>query len=125
MLDLVLLALQQLLGEVVIDPDAEVQARLRGVTLQARTPNTATTIARLRRDLEQVRRRGYAYDDEELEAGLRCIGAPIYDGAGRPAAALGISGPATRINAETVEQLAPKVLAAAAEVSARLTMPPR
>lgn len=104
-------------------PAAEVQTRLHGVTLQARTVHTVTTIARLHHDLEAVRRQGYAYDDQELEIGLRCIGAPIYDGAGRPLAAISISGPAARINAETLEQLASNVLAAAAEVSARLGAP--
>jgi IclR family KDG regulon transcriptional repressor len=51
----------------------------------------------LQRELEQVKRRGYAVDDEENEPGAGCIGAPIFDATGRPIAAMSISGSAHRI----------------------------
>jgi IclR family KDG regulon transcriptional repressor len=51
----------------------------------------------LQRELDQVRRRGYAVDDEENEPGVGCIGGPIFDSGGRPIAALSVSGSAHRI----------------------------
>ncbi len=49
------------------------------------------------RELDQVRRRGYAIDDEENEPGVGCIGAPIFDATGQPVAAISIAGSAHRI----------------------------
>lgn len=51
----------------------------------------------LQRELDQIRRRGYAVDDEDNEPGVGCIGAPIFDAAGVPVAAISISGSAYRI----------------------------
>jgi DNA-binding IclR family transcriptional regulator len=49
------------------------------------------------RELDRVRDQGYAIDNEENEPGVACIGAAILDEAGRPVAALSVSGPARRI----------------------------
>ena len=51
----------------------------------------------LQRELELVRRRGYAVDDEDNEPGVGCIGAPIFDAGGQPIAAISVSGSAHRI----------------------------
>lgn len=47
-------------------------------TLTQRTPNTIATIEELLADLDQVRERGYAIDQEENEPGIGCIGAALY-----------------------------------------------
>jgi DNA-binding IclR family transcriptional regulator len=49
------------------------------------------------RELDQVRRRGYAVDDEENEPGVGCIAGAIFDSTGQPVAAISISGSAHRI----------------------------
>lgn len=51
----------------------------------------------LERELDQIRRQGYAVDDEANEPGVGCIGAPIFDRTGQPVAALSVSGSAHRI----------------------------
>jgi IclR family transcriptional regulator, KDG regulon repressor len=51
----------------------------------------------LQRELERARRRGFAFDNEENERGVACIGAAILDASGRPLAAMSISGPSHRI----------------------------
>lgn len=59
-------------------PDAELDRRLADVDdLPTFTPNSITTVAELRRDLELVRQRGYAMDDEETVEGVVCFGVMI------------------------------------------------
>src|SRR5690606_4130374 len=55
------------------------------------TPNTVKDIAALGRQLEQVRARGWAVDDEENEAGIYCFGAPLFGEGGVPVAAISVS----------------------------------
>jgi len=66
--------------------------------LAGQTRNSITEIPRLERELEEVRRQGFARDNEELELGVRCIAAAIRDDAGRIVAGLSISAPADRAN---------------------------
>jgi IclR family transcriptional regulator, acetate operon repressor len=62
------------------------------------TDRTVTSPAALERELEQVRRQGFATALGELETGLDAIAAPVRDRAGGVVAAIGISGPSGRIN---------------------------
>lgn len=60
------------------------------------TPNTLTTLDSLADELEQVRKKGYAYDHEEASIGLCCVAAPVYGNRGEVAAAVSFSVPAYR-----------------------------
>ncbi|MCL5059166.1 MAG: hypothetical protein M1449_00680 [Candidatus Thermoplasmatota archaeon] len=64
--------------------------------LPAYTPNTLTTLEKLRTELEAIRREQLACDREEAELGVACIGAPIRDAEGKLVAGLSISAPADR-----------------------------
>lgn len=77
---------------------------------------TMTTIAELRAELARVRERGYAIDDEESEAGLRCVGVAINDLNGRPAFAISVSGPSYRITDRTVPEIAKTLTDAASRL---------
>lgn len=63
-----------------------------------RTPNTLTDERAVLADLDSVRVRGYALDDEESEIGLKCVGVPLRDHHGKFSHALSISGPTGRMN---------------------------
>jgi DNA-binding IclR family transcriptional regulator len=58
---------------------------------------TPTELRKLRSEMEIVRRRGYATDQEENEPGVACIGASIVNEFGVSVAALSVSGPSSRI----------------------------
>jgi DNA-binding IclR family transcriptional regulator len=66
-------------------------------SLEQLTPRTVTDRAALRRELEQVSRRGYASTVDELEIGLTGVAAPVRGVEGDVVAALGISGPSQRL----------------------------
>ena len=66
--------------------------------LAGHTPNSITDLARLEHELADVRKRGYARDNEELELGVWCIASGIYDDTDTLVAGLSISAPADRAN---------------------------
>ena len=61
------------------------------------TSNTITDSDQLRSQLVQARLNGYAMDDGEIEAGLICVAAPVYDMNRKVVAAVSISGPDYRM----------------------------
>lgn len=73
--------------------------------LAGHTKNSITDLTRLERELALVRARGYARDNEELELGVRCIGAGIRDDSGRLVAGLSISAPADFVQDDWIDQL--------------------
>src|SRR5271154_6090462 len=84
------------------------------------TPKTLTTREALMKALDRVRRRGYAIDDQEIEVGVRCIGAPIFDEKRRAIAAVSVSGPASRITAPTMPEIAEHLLCCCRDISVSL-----
>jgi DNA-binding IclR family transcriptional regulator len=97
-------------------PEATRDEIIDRLDLTALTPHTITDRARLRVELDRVRSLGYSVDDEEMEIGSRCIGAPILLG-GEAVAAISISGPTTRISGDVVRPLSTVVC----EVAERLS----
>jgi len=84
------------------------------------TDHTVTSRKRLERQLDDARRDGYAMCVEELEIGLNAVAAPIRDYTGHTAAALSVSGPMYRFDAERMLAATAAVIAAADEISARM-----
>jgi DNA-binding IclR family transcriptional regulator len=74
-------------------------------SLEGYTANSITDLARLEFELAQVRRLGFARDNEELEPRVRCIAAGIYDDCAKLVAGLSISAPAEQVREEWVEWL--------------------
>ena len=62
------------------------------------TDNTLTDADDLAKEFERIRRQGYAYDNEEAEKGVSCIGAGIYNDEGRLVAGLSVSAPSDRLD---------------------------
>jgi DNA-binding IclR family transcriptional regulator len=88
--------------------------------LKRYTPNTLTEPAALIAELESIRQKGYAIDDEEIEAGLRCVAAPIRDHSGRVIAAISVAAPVQRMTKKNLQTTVPTVVAAADAISRRL-----
>lgn len=67
----------------------------------------------LRERLRLVVQQGYALEDEECQAGQRCIGVPVYDAGGRFIAGLSVSNSVVRFSDPEVRRLVSKPQAAA------------
>ena len=74
----------------------------------------------LKAELDQIRERGYAIDDEENEEGVSCVGAVVRGFDGEPVAAISVSGPTFRLGKEKVDMIAQSVIAAADGLSKEL-----
>jgi len=103
--------------------EKEVAALLATEPFERFTPKTITTAAGLRDELERVRARGFAVDDEEFELGVGCVGAPIFDHEGQPCAAVSVSVPLVRLQQFDVDDLGRMVAEHAARISADLGHP--
>lgn len=103
--------------------DRELDAYLKSVTLKALSPKTITSRKRLRADIADIRRRGYAIDDEELSLGLRCVAAPVFDYTGLPSYALSVSGPTQRMTEEKIEAIQTKLVPLCRKISRQIGAP--
>ena len=98
------------------DDAPRVRAYAARTGLAGHTRNSITELAALERELSRVNQYGTARDNEELELGVRCMAAGIFDDQGKLVAGLSISAPADRLEEVWLERLR----ATAAEISARL-----
>ncbi len=88
--------------------------------IERKTEHTITDLETLKGVLEEVRRNGYALDDEENEQGVRCIAACLRDYHKEVRYAFSISGPTSRMTRERVQELAVDVRRVQRELSREL-----
>jgi len=97
---------------------ASARARVMAADLAPLTGRTKTTRAALSRALAQVRKNGYAVEDQEATVGDAGVAAPIMNRHGTVAGAIGVVGPVERLLASgTRDELARAVVDAARSVS--------
>ena len=102
-------------------PEAELDAYFARVKLIAYTDRTVVSESQLREILADVRRRGYAIVEEELEIGLRSLAVPVRGASGSTMAALNVGAQAIRMTRNLVEQnFLPALLNTASELSVLL-----
>ena len=93
--------------------------------LPRQTEHTLVRSDALLAHLDVVRQQGWAIDDEETALGLRCLAAPVRDASGANVAAIGISGPTSRVTTALVPALSGVVRGAAVALSTALGYRPR
>ncbi len=81
-----------------VDEPSRVRAYATKTGLAGHTKNSLTQLVALEKELAQVRQMGFARDNEELELGVRCMAAGIYDDQSKLVAGLSISAPADRLD---------------------------
>jgi DNA-binding IclR family transcriptional regulator len=99
-----------------VDDPQRVRAYATRTGLSGHTRNSITQLSVLERELAKARQYGIARDNEELELGVRCMAAGVYDDQGKLVAGLSISAPADRLD----EGWLPKLQSTANEISLAL-----
>ncbi|WP_458209222.1 IclR family transcriptional regulator [Haladaptatus sp. NG-SE-30] len=97
-------------------PEERVDEIVDRYGLARKTGNTITDRDELFAELERIRERGYAYNDEEEIEGLRAVGAPICDRDGAVLGAISVSAPATRFSGNRFEETIPELIRQTANV---------
>ena len=95
------------------DDPQRVRAYATRTGLNGHTKTSITQLPVLERELAKVRQYGSARDNEELELGVHCMAAGIYDDQEKLVAGLSISAPTGRLN----EEWLPKLQAVASDIS--------
>lgn len=101
-------------------PEMQAAALLRAAPLEALTPHTDTDVEALLRELERVRRRGYAVTVGTRHPDIAAVGAAIVDETGRPVATLSLSLPVQRFPRRLWPVYGEQVAGAAQECSRQL-----
>lgn len=101
-------------------PQDVVRDILQRTDFERMTSNTLLSADEVQRELLEIRRKGYAVDNEELEYGLVCLGVAIVDSNGKPVGAISVSGPAFRMTPHNRESFAQCLIDCGKQISARL-----
>jgi DNA-binding IclR family transcriptional regulator len=102
----------------------ELAALYGGQTLKAFTEHTPTSLAQLRKMIEQETQRGYAISEGGFESGISVVAAPVFDQNGLVAAAVSVTVPLQQIEPALAESLVAAVRDAAARLTQRLSHQP-
>jgi DNA-binding IclR family transcriptional regulator len=90
------------------------------VTLQSFTAHTITDRNILERELANIKKCGYAVDNEEIQPGLRCVAAPIFNHQGYPSAAISVSKHLNKLTEAMQKLIALDIVGIAQQISYRL-----
>jgi DNA-binding IclR family transcriptional regulator len=99
---------------------SELKKVIRDQGLCRFTDNTITHAADLEKELEKIRKVGFAIDNEEIELGLKCVAAPVRDHDGKIIASVSISGSSNRITKDKIPYLSRSVIETSEKISYRL-----
>ena len=99
---------------------ADIEKLLQRKGLPEFTPNTVTRPHLLFDELEAIRTRGWAFDDEERYEGMRCVAAPVFNAQGEAVAGISVSGPTARFTDREIDHFSSAVRRAAADLTERV-----
>lgn len=95
----------------------ELDSYLKRTKLISYTPNTLVSRSKILKELDRISDRGFAVDNEEMEKGVRCVAALVFDHRQQVVAAVSISGAAMRITPDRIDDFGAKVKQCAFDIS--------
>ena len=93
---------------------------MRKKGLSQYTENTIADPEALRREMAEIRERGWAIDNEERTLGMRCVAAPVYNVFGEAIAGISVSGPTVRLPDAVLTEYGVLVRRSADEITASI-----
>ncbi len=103
-------------------PDEERRLRVNSLTFHAFTPKTIVSAEDLEAELATIAEDGFAFDDEEHEAGIHCAAAPIHSPDKSFVGGISVTAPRYRVSREQLEQWVPLVTHAANEINSDIAI---
>jgi DNA-binding IclR family transcriptional regulator len=101
-------------------PDGERNLFYEKVVFQRFTAKTITSRDALEEELAEVRKCGFALDNEEIQPGLRCVAAPIYNYQGYPQGAISVSKHLNTLSEDMQMMISRDIVGVARQISYRL-----
>jgi IclR family KDG regulon transcriptional repressor len=105
-------------------PDEEWDRIIKKEGLKRYTPNTITNVNQLKTHLREIRKKGYAFSDQEVDRDVRAVAAPIFNGLGELVGGLSVTGPAYRISKKRIVSCGKLVSQYAKKISSQLGRQP-
>lgn len=99
-------------------PEEEWDHIIKEEGLKRYTANTITNVNQLKTHLKGIRKKGYAFSDQEVDRDVRAIAAPILNGLGELVAGLSVAGPAYRVGKKNIHTCGKMILKYARKISA-------
>ena len=99
---------------------SEIRGRFLNEKITRLTPNTITDPEILQEQLQEIRRRGFAFDNEEVNIGINAVGVPIFNHEQKPVAAVVVAGLSQAITWEGPSSLVARLKDTATKISAKL-----
>lgn len=84
------------------------------------TPNSISSIGKLKKCLKEVKKRGYSIDVEEFKIGINCIGTAIINNKGKVIAGISVTGPSSRFNLTIMKKVKNTLINISKEISKQL-----
>jgi DNA-binding IclR family transcriptional regulator len=100
--------------------ESELDAYLRRSNPAPYTSHTLVDKEEIINDLQKIRSRGYSVDNQEMEEGVRCVAALIFDHQGKPVASISITGAAMRVTTDRIEHFGELIKTCASSISREL-----
>jgi len=100
--------------------EKDIELLLSSSDLEPYTEYTITDKDELKNHLHLIRKQGYSIDDEEIEVGLKCVAAPIFDHQEHVIGAISCAAPKVRMDEERLAEVIPRIQQAAASISQSL-----
>lgn len=97
--------------------EKEIDRLLSNTKLESFTEYTMTDKNAIKKQLQIIRKQGYSIDDEEIELGLKCVAAPIFNHKGKVIGAISCASPKIRLTDERLTEVAEGIKQAAAKIS--------
>lgn len=101
-------------------PDEAIEALVERHGLRPMTRHSLRSLDDVREEITRIRRRGYAYDNEEFTPGMRCVAAVVWSASGEPLGGLSVSALTLRLSAAEMPAVGQKVRALALELTQQI-----